>query len=203
MKVILKESVKSLGNVGEIVNVSAGHARNFLIPNGFAVLADESNKAQIVHMNKVLAAKVAETKKAAEVTAKKIDGLKLDLVKRVGTTGKLFGSVTTQEIAGELAKKDIIVDRKYLALTNPIRSIGEYEVVAKVFSGVQATFTVSIAMDPKQVEENKKKQEELAAAKKVKAELDAKAKEEGEEPAAELTEEEKLKIEANKILRSF
>lgn len=202
MKVILKERVKSLGNVGEIVNVSAGHARNFLIPNGFAVLADESNKAQVEHYTKMLAKKVAEQKSEAEAVAKGLSGVKLDLVKRCGGNGKLFGSVTTQELSEELAKLGHDVERRHLTLDNPIRELGEYEVTAKVFSGVEAKFTVTVTMDPQQAEENKKKAEELAAAKKAKEELDKLAAENNTETDGELSEEEKLKQDANRILRS-
>jgi large subunit ribosomal protein L9 len=202
MKVILKESVKSLGNVGDIVNVSAGHARNFLLPNGFAVVADESNKAQLDHMNKVLAKAKAEQKKDAEAVASKINGLNIELIKRTGPGGKLFGSVTTQELALELGKKDIDVARRALVLEEPIKALGSFKVKANLFEGVDASFDVTVKVDPKQEEEMKKKQEELAAAKKLQQEMAAKEKEEGGETSSELSEEEKLKMEANKILRS-
>ncbi len=203
MKVILKETVKSLGNVGEIVNVSAGYARNFLIPNGSAVLADESNTAQVKHYEKLLAKKVAGDKADAETVAKAINGVNLELIKRVGTNGKLFGSVTTHELSQELAKLGHDVERRHLLLEDPIRSVGSYTVKAKIFAGIEAAFTVSVKMDPAQEEENKKKAEELAAAKAAKEAL---AKEQEEAAAngenTELSEEEKLKMEANRILRS-
>ncbi|OIQ19037.1 MAG: hypothetical protein BM556_07055 [Bacteriovorax sp. MedPE-SWde] len=202
MKVILKERVKSLGNIGEIVNVSAGHARNFLIPSGFAVLADESNTAQVEHYTKMLAKKVAEQKGEAEATAKGLNGLSMELIKRVGGNGKLFGSVTTQELSEELAKLGHDVERRHLSVEKPIREIGTFDVKVKVFSGVEASFQVTIAMDPAQIEENKKRSEEIAEAKKVKAELDALNAENAGEENAELSEEEKLKQEANRILRS-
>lgn len=202
MKVILKERVKTLGNVGEIVNVSAGHARNYLIPNGLAVLADESNKAQSAHYEKMLAKKVAEQKANAEATAKAVNGVKIELVKRCGASGKLFGSVTTQELSEELSKLGHDVERRHLVLDKPIRDLGEYEVVAKVFNGIETTFNVSVTMDPKQAEENKKKAEELAAIKAAQEEAAKKAAEEGTPVDGELSEEEKLKQEANKILRA-
>ncbi|MFG1499796.1 50S ribosomal protein L9 [Halobacteriovorax sp. XZX-3] len=204
MKVILKETVKSLGNVGEIVNVSAGYARNFLIPNGAAVLADESNTAQVKHFEKLLAKQVEADKASATKVAGAINGLNIELIKRVGTNGKLFGSVTTHELSLELGKLGHDVERRHLLLENPIRAIGSYEVKAKVFAGVDATFTVTVKMDPAQEEENKKKAEELAA---MKAAQELLAKEAAEAAASgdnsgEMSEEEKLKMEANRILRS-
>ena len=203
MKVILKDKVKSLGNVGETVNVSAGYARNFLIPNGFAVQADESSEAQAKHYAKMLAKRVAEEKSDAEAVAKKINGIKIELIKRVGPGGKLFGSVTSQELSVELGKLGHDVERRHLVLANPIKAVGTYAVKAKVFSGVESEFTVTVAMDPKQAEEQEKRAKDIEEAKKIKAAMSAGDSEgaEGEEKK-ELTEEEKLKIEANKILRS-
>ncbi|EQC45658.1 50S ribosomal protein L9 [Bacteriovorax sp. Seq25_V] len=202
MKVILKEKVKTLGNVGQTVNVSAGHARNFLIPNGLAVLADESNKAQTEHMSKILAAKVAEEKKVAQDLAKKVDGVAIEMIKRVGNGGKLFGSVTTQDLTAELSKLGYDVERKALTLDKPIKGLGVYNVKAKLFKEVEANFTVTVKMDPAQEEENKKKAEELAAQKQALAAIAAaEAEENPTGEVKELSEEEKLKQEANRILR--
>lgn len=205
MKVILTEKVKTLGNVGEIVNVSAGYARNYLIPNSFAVVADESNKKQQAHNEKMLANKIAAEKDAAKAVASKLEGLKLELIKKVGANGKLFGSVTTNELSLELAKSDLEVEKRTLSLETPIKTAGTFNVKAKFFSDVEANFTVEVKMDPKQAEEMKKKAEEAAAAKAAEAAkkaADAENAVEGEEKK-ELTEEEKLKEEANKILRSY
>ncbi len=202
MKVILKEKVKTLGNVGQTVNVSAGHARNFLIPNGLAVLADESNKAQTEHMSKILAAKVAEEKQVATDLAKKVDGVAIEMIKRVGNGGKLFGSVTTQDLSTELSKLGYDVERKVLVLDKPIKGLGVYNVKAKLFKAVEANFTVTVKMDPAQEEENLKKAEELAAQKQALAAIAAaEAEENPTGEVKELTEDEKLKQEANRILR--
>lgn len=202
MKVILNEKVKALGTVGQTVNVSNGYARNFLFPNGLAVLADASNKAQSEHMNKILAAKIAEEKSAAAAIAKKVSGVKIEMIKRVGMGGKLFGSVTTQDLSVELSKLGFDVERKSLVLDKPVKGLGVYSVKAKLFKDVEADFTLTVSMDPAQEEENKKKAEELAIARQTQAALAAAAAENGEDENKELTEEEKLKQEANKILRS-
>lgn len=208
MKVILTEKVPSLGNVGEVVNVSAGHARNFLIPNQKAVLADESNKAQMNHMNKMLAKRVGAEKSAADAVAKKLNGMNIDLIKKVGANGKLFGAVTTAELSKILAEKGIEVEKRVLSVDNPIKSVGSYTVKAKLFSGVEAEFSVKVEMDPQQAEELKKKAE-AAAAKKQKAQEEAALRaESGESENAEaqenqpLTDEQKLAKEADELLRS-
>lgn len=207
MKVILTEKVASLGNVGEVVNVSAGHARNFLIPNNKAVLADGSNKAQMEHYNKMLAKKVAEEKSEAEAVAKKLNGMNIELIKKVGANGRLFGTVTTTELSKILAEKGIELEKRVLTVDNPIKAVGTYNVKAKLFSGVESEFVVKVDMDPKQAEEMKKKAEAAAKKKKAKAEADAANAEAGEEngEAKEnqpLTDEQKLAKEADELLRS-
>ena len=102
MKVILTEKVKALGMIGEIVNVSAGYARNYLFPRKLAILADEKNANIIADKQKALAKKVAAEKAVAEEAKKKIEGITIELIKKVGANGRLFGAVTTQEIAAEL-----------------------------------------------------------------------------------------------------
>ncbi|MCF8059670.1 MAG: 50S ribosomal protein L9 [Bacteriovoracaceae bacterium] len=201
MKVILTEKVASLGNVGEVVNVSAGHARNFLIPNNKAVLADDANKAQMSHYNKMLAKKVGEEKSAAEAIKTKLDGLSIELIKKVGSNGRLFGTVTTTELSSILAEKGIEVEKRVLSVDNPIKALGSYTVKAKLFSGVEAEFGVKVDIDPKQAEELKKKAE--AAAKKKLAKAEAGEEENGEAKENQpLTDEQKLAKEADELLRS-
>lgn len=183
MKVILTEKVKSLGSVGEIVNVSAGYARNNLIPAKKAKLADASNAKQMADYQKMLAKKVAEEKAEAEALAKKLNGTVVSLVKKVGGNGRLFGTVTNVELSKELEKQDIIIERRLINVDTPIKTLGEFEMTAKLFSGVEATFKVKVEMDPKQVEELKKKQE--AAAKRA-----SKKAEKVEEADAEATDAE-------------
>lgn len=178
MKVILTNKVKSLGNIGEIVNVSQGFARNFLIPNKLAKLADEGNAKQMADYQKMLAKKVAEEKAAAEELASKLSKVSLTLVKKVGGNGSLFGTVTNSELAKELEKQGINVERRLISIETPIKNLGEYEISAKLFKGVETTFKVKIEIDPKQAEELKKKQAAAAKAKKA-------AKDQAEDSAAE------------------
>jgi large subunit ribosomal protein L9 len=201
MKVVLLEKVKSVGNVGEIVNVSAGHARNFLIPNGFAVAADEGSEKSMAQHQKMLKKKIEEEKSAAAAVQGKLDGIVVEFVKKVGLNGKLFGSITSTELAAELATKGFEVERRQLTLETPIKGIGSFNVKAHLFEGVDANFQVKVAMDPAQAEELKAKQ--LAAQKKAekkKAEA-AEASAEGSEELAQ-TEEGAMNEEVNKVLRS-
>lgn len=206
MKVILTEKVSSLGNVGEVVNVSAGYARNFLIPGSKAVLADESNKAQMEHYQKMLGKAVAADKAAAVAIKKQLDGLQIELIKKVGGNGKLFGAVTTSELSTLLAGKGIEVEKRVITLETPIKATGLFNAKAKLFSGVESEFSVKVEMDPVQVEELKKKAEAAAAKKKIKAEAAESEAAEGETDQKEenqpLTDEQKLAKEADELLRS-
>ena len=206
MKVILKEKVVSLGNIGEVVNVSAGHARNFLFPNDLAVVADEMNQKKRLHLDKILAKKIKIEQSTAEKVAEEIQKVELSLIKRVGPSGKLFGSVTTQEISEELLKIGHNIEKRMLSLKNPIKGLGRFDVRAALFKNVEANFIVTIEIDPTQVEENKKRVKELEEEKIALAEknaLEGDDELEAGEEKKELSEDEKLKIEANKILRSF
>lgn len=203
MKVILTEKVPTLGNIGEIVNVSAGYARNYLVPNRLAMVADDANKKLLAAQQKALASKMKAQKEAATEVKKKIEGLTIELIKKVGASGKLFGTVTTSELAKELEARGFEVERRLIHLESPIKGLGTFNAKAKLFADVEATFKVKVAIDPKQAEELKKAQEEAVKAaearKKAAAEAkDAKAAEEGK---AELTEEQRLKAEVDKLLR--
>lgn len=186
MKVILVEKVSTLGNVGEIVNVAPGYGRNYLLPKKLAVLADERNKNQLAAQEKKLAKKIAEQKALAEDTQKKLNGYKLDLVRKAGANGKLFGSITTTEISKLLSEQEIEVERRVLSVSKPIKELGSYEIAAKLFSGVEATFTVNVTMDPEQEKELKAKAEAAAKAKAERALKEQEAKK--EETSEEATE---------------
>jgi large subunit ribosomal protein L9 len=204
MKVILTEKVPTLGNIGEIVNVSAGHARNYLVPNGFAMVADDSNKRLLTAQQKSLAKKMQAQKDAAIEIKKKIEGLTLELIKKVGASGKLFGTVTNSELSKELLAKGFDVERRQIQLESPIKGLGVFNAKAKLFNDVEATFKIKVAIDPKQAEELKKAQEEAvknAEAKKIALEA-AKAAGLNDVPVAEMTEEQRLKAEVDKLLRS-
>lgn len=204
MKVILTERVQTLGNVGEIVNVSAGYARNYLMPNGFARLADDSNKKLLAAQQKSLAKKVQAQKDAALAVKKQLETLgTIELIKKVGANGKLFGTITTAELSKELENQGLNVERRLLHLESQIKGLGTFNVKAKLFADVEATFKVKVAIDPKQAEELKKAQEEAvkAAEARKKAAAEAKANDGKDDAKVELTEEQRLKAEVDKLLR--
>lgn len=204
MKVILTEKVPTLGNIGEIVNVSAGHARNYLVPNGLAMVADESNKRLLAAQQKSLGKKIKAQRDAALEMKKKIEGMTLDLIKKVGASGKLFGTVTNAELSKELENRGVTVERRLIHLESPIKGLGTFTAKAKIFQDVEATFKIKVSIDPKQAEELKLAQEEAVKAAEARKKAAKEAKEAGETatPAAEMTEEQRLKAEVDKLLRS-
>ena len=204
MKVILTEKVPALGNIGDIVNVSAGHARNYLVPNGFAMVADESNKRLLAAQQKSLGKKIKAQKDAALEIKKKVEGMTIELIKKVGASGKLFGTVTNAELSKELENKGVLVERRLIHLEAPIKGLGLFNAKAKIFQDVEASFKVKVSIDPKQAEELKLAQEEALRAAEARKKAAALAKEAGETatPVAEMTEEQRLKAEVDKLLRS-
>lgn len=173
MKVILIEKVKALGTIGEIVNVSAGFARNYLYPNKLAILADEKNSNVLKDKQKALAKKIGAEKDAALAVKKKLEGITVELIKKVGSNGRLFGAVTSQDIAKELEKQGIVLERRLINVEGSVKSLGTYDVKAKLFNDVVATFKLKVAIDAAMAEELKKQQAEAQkrnADKKAKAE---------------------------------
>jgi large subunit ribosomal protein L9 len=173
MKVILTEKVKALGTIGEIVNVSAGFARNFLFPRKFAILADEKNSNVIKDKQKALAKKISAEKAGAEAVKKKLEGITVELIKKVGANGRLFGAVTSTDISKELEKMGVQIERRLLQFDGSIKSLGTYDVKAKLFNDVVANFKLKVAIDAAMAEELKKQQAEAQkrnAEKKAKAE---------------------------------
>lgn len=190
MKVILRERVKTLGNIGEVVNVSAGYARNFLIPQNKAMLADSSNTKRMADFERMLAKKVAAEKAVAVETLGKLKGFTLELIKKVGGNGTLFGTVTASELSKELEKKGIEIEKRQIIIETPIKTIGSFVVKTKLFKDVEGTFNVKVDMSEAQKAEFLAKQKEAAkkkAARAANAE-EAEAGAEVSEDAAQTTE---------------
>ena len=204
MKVILTEKVPALGNIGEIVNVSAGHARNYLVPNGFAMVADDSNKKLLAAQQKSLGKKIQAQKDAANEIKKQIEGITLELIKKVGASGKLFGTVTNAELSKELETKGLHVERRLIHLDAPIKGLGLFTAKAKIFQDIEATFKIKVVIDPKQAEELKVAQEEALKNAEIRKKAAAEAKANGESatPVAEMSEDQRLQMEVDKLLRS-
>lgn len=144
MKVILKTNVKGIGKAGEIKNVADGYARNFLLPKGYAVEADQKALQEIEQ--KKTAAKNKEDRELAESLRlkEKIEATTLDIKVNAGEGGRLFGSVTGKDIAEQLARQGIMVDRRKVHLDEPYRSVGEYQLEIRLHAKTTATLKVKL-----------------------------------------------------------
>lgn len=144
MKVILKADVKGQGKKGEIINVSDGYARNFLLKNN---LAEEATAATLNSAR--ISAEAAEHRRAVEKAAaqelkKKLEAESVTVKIKVGETGKLFGALNNQQIADALAVKGIEVDKKKIVIPAPIKSLGKYVVTVKCYAEIAAKLTVTV-----------------------------------------------------------
>jgi large subunit ribosomal protein L9 len=145
MKVILKADVKGVGKKGEIINASDGYARNFLFPRGLAIEATEGNMKAYEAQKANEAKKKAQELQKAQELAKKIGELEIKLSVKAGENGKLFGSITSKDIADELKKQHgIEVDKKKIVLDEAIKVAGVYNVEVKVYPEVSAKLKVNV-----------------------------------------------------------
>lgn len=147
MDVILLKDVKGTGKAGQIVKVSDGYARNMLFPRGLAKEATQGNVKTLERQKEAAAEKRAAQKAEAQEQAKKLEEVTLTIKAKGGDNGKLFGSITTKDIAEALEKQEKIkVDKKKIVLDNPIKTTGEKEVVVKLFEEVSAKLKVTVTV---------------------------------------------------------
>ena len=142
--VILTKNVDKVGQAGDLLRVKPGYARNFLLPRSLAMVANDSNVKQIEHERKLALASAQKQKGFAEGSAAKLHGVSVEITAAAGEGDKLFGSVTSRDVAAALKQRGIEIDRKHLELPAAIKSVGEYDVVAKFGSGVSATFKLVV-----------------------------------------------------------
>lgn len=147
MLVILKENVENLGRIGDVVKVSDGYARNFLIPKKMVVPANENNVTQIEHQKKLLEKKRSAEKLSAEETAKKISAFTCNITRKVGEKDKLFGSVTTQDIADALKAGGIEVEKRSIHMREPIKTLGVHNVEIKLLPEVVSNLKVWVVKE--------------------------------------------------------
>lgn len=145
MKVILQENLDNLGQIGDIVKVAPGYARNYLLPKGFAIEATEKNAKALDHAKRQLTYKKNKALEAAKNLAAKLEALAVSLSHQAGEEGKLFGSVTNMEIAAFLKQNGLEIDRKKIVLAEPIKQVGEYTVPVKIHPEVSASVKVTVA----------------------------------------------------------
>jgi len=145
MKVILTEEIRGIGTRGDVVTVKDGYARNYLIPKNLAQEATKGNLNAIEHQRRKWALLAQEEKNAAQKAADRVKGVKVQIEKRVGEHGHLFGSVTANEIADALAEKGIEVDKRRIELGSPIKNIGLHDVEVRLHREVTAHIQVEVA----------------------------------------------------------
>ena len=144
MEVILREDVANLGTVGDIVKVKPGYARNYLLPRNLAVIADRSNLRVLEHQKRVVGVKRDRDRKQAESLAQRLTSMRVTIKARAGEEGKLFGSVTNQDIEKALAEQGFSVERRRIRLDEPIKALGEHLVPVHLTTGVNAHVTVIV-----------------------------------------------------------
>ena len=147
MEVILKEDVANLGHRGDVVKVADGYGRNFLLPRKLALQATLANKAVIEQMKAAASRRSAEEKVQAQALVAKLEPLNLSFTRKSGENGQLFGSVTTADIAAELAAKGFEIDRRKIQLHEPLKTVGEFTVPVKLHKDVTAHLKVVIAKE--------------------------------------------------------
>jgi large subunit ribosomal protein L9 len=144
MKVILKEHIEGVGHLGDVMEVSDGFARNFLLPRKKALEASPRNVKEFEHATRLLAEKARKEKVELEAHARKISAVSLTITMKAGKDGKLFGSVTSKDIEEGLAEKGVTIDRKKIQLTQPIKALGTVTVPIKLHRDVTATVSVEV-----------------------------------------------------------
>ncbi len=148
MKVILQQDVKGQGKKGQMVEVSDGYGRNFLLPRKLAVEATAENVNTMKMQDKAKQARLAEEKAQAQALAQRLKGVQVQIRARAGQGGKLFGSITSKEIAEELKKQfEIDVNKSKIVLSDPIKSFGAFEVKCKLGSEVSGVINVLVIED--------------------------------------------------------
>jgi large subunit ribosomal protein L9 len=147
MKVILREDVEKLGKAGEVVKVADGYGRNYLIPRQLALLANVRNMKTLEHDRRAIETRAKKTRKDSEAVAATLANLSLSLPAKAGEEGKLFGAVTSRDIAEALGKAGVNVDRKAIQLAEPIKQLGDYKVKVRVAADVVPEISVSVVSE--------------------------------------------------------
>jgi large subunit ribosomal protein L9 len=147
MEVILREHVDNLGRRGDVVKVTPGYARNYLLPRKLALAVTENNKRQIEREKKLAEARDHEEKSAAEAVAARLGALDVEIARRVGENDALYGSVTSADIAQALKDKGFEVDKRKIALPDPLKALGETTVPVKIHREVVAQVKVKVVAD--------------------------------------------------------
>jgi large subunit ribosomal protein L9 len=149
MEVILREHVEHLGARGDVVKVTPGYARNYLLPRKLALAVTENNKRQIEREKKLAEARDMEEKSAAEAVAARIGALEIEIPRRVGENDALYGSVTSADVAQALKDKGFEVDKRKIQMPEPLKALGESTIPVKIHREVVAQVKVKVVADRK------------------------------------------------------
>ena len=147
MKVILQKDIPNLGDAGDIKDVADGYARNFLLPKKLVLLANESSKKAIEHQKKLIKLKKEKRKKESEKIFDSLNGMEISIGAQVGEEGKLFGSITSMDIAKKIKENGIEIDKRKILLEGSIRQEGEFDIAIKLEEGLNATIKVSVVKE--------------------------------------------------------
>ena len=144
MKVILKETINSLGIIGTEVNVADGYARNYLLPQNKAVIATPQNRKMLEQESAKFELQIAKERKLAEEMAQRLEGVVCTIAAKVSEEERLYGSVSARDIVDALANQDIVVEKRMVLLKEPIKATGSYHVPIRVYKEVEPEITVEI-----------------------------------------------------------
>ncbi|HWG58275.1 MAG TPA: 50S ribosomal protein L9 [Candidatus Acidoferrales bacterium] len=147
MQIILQEDVEKLGNRGELVEVAEGYARNFLLPRKLALEASPGNMKRLEKMRAAFAKKEATEKGAAQKLSELLATVSLTVSRKAGENDQLFGSVTAADVAEGLAAQGFTIDKRKIALTEPIKAIGEYEIPVKLHREIASSIKLTVKKD--------------------------------------------------------
>lgn len=152
MEVILLERIRKLGQMGEVVTVKDGFARNFLLPQGKALRANEKNKAHFDEQRAELEARNLELKGEAEKVGEKISGETFIAIRQAGDTGQLYGSVSSRDIADTICENGVQIDRNQILLNRPIKVLGVHEVLVSLHPEVEVNVNINVARTEEEAE---------------------------------------------------
>jgi large subunit ribosomal protein L9 len=147
MEVILREDIEKLGNRGQVVNVAAGYARNYLLPKRLAVEATDANKKIVEQERQAHLRREHKLQSEAEDLSKLLSGVTVTIAQKAGDADQLFGSVTSKDIADALEAQNYTIDRRKIVLDEPIKQLGEFKIEVKLHREVSAEITVQVVRE--------------------------------------------------------
>ena len=147
MEVVLKEDIENLGHMGDVVKVKDGYARNYLLPRGLVVLANNKNLKALEHEQRMIGQRRERLTKEAQGISDKLAGVSLEFTAKVGEEGRLFGSVTTMDIEKALKEQGFEVERRRIVLDAPIKNVGDYEVPIRLRPEVMPSIKVKVVSE--------------------------------------------------------